>query len=418
MSFYSTIKKKSSHISFHTPGHNNSLNGDLISCDTTELSYSDNLLNPTDIIKTLQEKLASAYNAKASFISTNGATNSILSCLYAVKNLGDLLIVGVAHKSIYNACRLFNITAYHIDSFVPELIPQSVKSIIITTPNYYGDTLDIEQIASISHSKDMLLLVDASHGSHFEFSSLLPLSATKYADMVVHSLHKTLPVLTGGSVLCVCNNVLVDSVIMSVRLLHSTSPSYPIMCSIDLAISDFTKNGESYYQNIKEAISNFATRLNKNFSIEKNNDFTRLVITTKYAGCDISDHLETKNIYAEMSYANKIVFIVTNYNFQNLIYLAEVLNNIDLSKYAPYDFIDLPLKEHKTPALLTFGQNFELLPLEKSIGKYTYNEIGFYPPGVPFLYSNTLITEQHILLLKKHHNRCFGLVNGCVCVVK
>ena len=197
------ILKKADRIRFHTPGHENAIGKDLLLCDVTELPYTDNLLSPVAEIETIEKKLASAYRAEACFISTQGATHNILQAVYAVKEEGAFLIFGAAHASVYNAMRAFSLRAYHADDFSEDMeIPSDVKTVIFTSPDYFGNCLPLEKIYPFFHKKGINVLVDSAHGAHFAFSSKLPVSASEYADLAILSMHKTLPVLTGGSVLC------------------------------------------------------------------------------------------------------------------------------------------------------------------------------------------------------------------------
>ena len=122
--------------------------------------------------------------------------------IFACKSKGDFLIVGKAHVSIYNAMRLFNARAYHVDSFQEEFLQDNIKTVIVTSPDYFGNAFGLEYLSKCCKANNVTLIVDASHGSHFQFSEELPISATNYGDLVVHSMHKTMPVMTGGSVLC------------------------------------------------------------------------------------------------------------------------------------------------------------------------------------------------------------------------
>lgn len=419
MNFTKALLHKADHISFHTPSHANKLNSALLSLDVTELPYSDNLLSPDGIIKNLQDDIAAVYNVAACFISTLGATSSIMTAIYALKNLGGFLVIGNAHVSVYNALRIFGCKAWRVDELTETTtLPEGVKTAIITTPDYFGNCLALDKVTAYLKSKNIVCLVDASHGSHFVFSDKLPVSAAEYGDLVVHSLHKTLPVLTGGSVLLLKNETFVKEVSLARKTLHSTSPSYMIMSSIDYAFSEYKIYGRVYYNKIFQAVENFKKSLPAPFTVVKNDDFSRLVISSPFDGKVIYNTLAKMGIYAEMYYENLTVFIVNNNNYKYLPKLYEALNTLSqkkLAKYKPYNY--LPFSQN-TPLELVFGKEYEFVEIENSENRLLFNEVGFYPPGVPIFFAGHLITKNDIDLLKKRREDCFGLEYGMLCVVK
>ncbi|MFA6866905.1 MAG: aminotransferase class I/II-fold pyridoxal phosphate-dependent enzyme [Clostridia bacterium] len=418
MSLTTNLLLHNNNISFHTPGHSNiSLPIDLNKFDTTELSYSDNLLTPIGDIKILEQQLASVYKTEACFISTNGATNCIYQAFYALKSLGPFLLVGQSHSSCYNACRTLQIKAYHIDKLeIDKPINSDIKVIVITSPNYFGHTKNLQKISEFCTQNNLILVVDASHGSHFQFSDDLPVSATIYADLVIHSLHKTTPVATGGSVLCV-KKPYVNNCVFARKMLHSSSPSYPIIISIENMLGSYVKNANTNYHNIKLAIEKFSAELSDNYKIEKNDDFSRLVITSNFDGHKLIDELcKNYQIDLEMAFKNKIVAIVTPYNYNYLDTLSIALNSIKtLDSYVDNDY---PCTYHKEATLLEFGGEVEFLPVDVCVGRRAFSEIGFYPPGVPLLYSHDILDADKIMLIKKNQEFTFGLVNNTIPVVK
>lgn len=419
MNLTKEILKNASHISFHTPSHNNTLQSDLLLCDTTELPYSDNLLSPKGIINDLQNELATVYNSVACFISTQGATSSVMTAIYAVKSYGAMLIVGNAHICVYNAMRLFNIKAYHIDSISCDtLIPCDVATVIITSPDYFGNCQNVEQICTHLKHQNKYVIIDASHGGHFIFSDKLPVPHSQYGDMVIHSVHKTLPVATGGSLLLVNNPTIIDKVSIARSMLHSSSPSYFVLCSLSDGFLDYQKHGKIYYENIFTAVANFKAMLHLPFEVVFSDDFSRLVVASPYCGENLYDLLASSGIYGEMSYENKVVFIVNNNNYKYLPNLLEVFNGFDCKNFALYERPLLTFPSHTIATLLTFSEDFDIVPIKDALHRKLFKEVGFYPPGVPVLFSGHLLEKGDIDLLLKYNKSLFGLDNGTVCVVK
>lgn len=419
MNFTKEIVSKSSHISFHTPSHCNTLSSDLLLCDTTELPYSDNLLSPIGIIKDLQNDIAALYHSAACFISTQGATSSVMSAIYAAKSYGAMLIVGNAHISVYNAMRLFNIKAYHIDKIdSTTIIPNDVVTVILTSPDYFGNCLPLANICLQLKGQNKYIIVDAAHGGHFIFSDKLPLSATLYADMVIHSVHKTLPVATGGSLLLCKDATFISKIIIARSMLHSSSPSYFVLCSISDAFMEYQKNGKTHYDNIYSAIKHFITMLPSPFTASNNDDFTRLVVCSPYCGEDVYNTLAILGIYAEMSYENKVVFIVNNANYKHLPKLLKAFVLLKDAILNTYKKPKINFTSHKEATLLSFGEDFEIVPIKDALHRQLFKEIGFYPPGVPIFYSGHLLQSNDIDILIKYNKILFGLDNSTVCVVK
>lgn len=406
---YDSILSQSQKIRFHTPGHGE-LPADLLKVDVTELPYSDNLASPRGELKTLENFLASAYGAEAAFLSTQGATHNLHQAVYARKDDGAFLLVGKTHLSIYNALRMFGCDAYHVDKLTEnDEIPADVRTVVFTCPDYFGDASDVEKTCRALREKGYVNIVDAAHGAHFAFSSKLPSSAPEYADLAVLSLHKTLPVLTGGSVLC-CKKEYAERARFCRNLLHTTSPNYMTMCSIELAVKRFLSEGEKIYDDIFSAVGSFASALRAPFTPEKTDDFSRLVVSSPYDGAAVADALFTRGFVVETSFENKVVLIVTCNNYYFLPTLCRVLNELPAQKpYVPEKNL---FRTHETPTRLRFGQKWETVDLSDAIGRKIFGEVGLYPPGVPLLYDGDEVTAEIASYLSENAEKTFGLENG------
>ncbi len=415
MSLVADIEKNAAKARFHTPGHSGRAEGGKY--DVTELSYSDNLLHPQGAIAALEKKIASVYKAEACFISTQGATTSLWEAIFANKDKGEYLLVGNIHSSVYNAMRAFSLPAYHVDKFNVEDIPEGVKSVIVTSPDYFGNCLPLKEICNAAHKKGIKVICDAAHGSHFVFSERFPVSAAEYADFTVHSLHKTLPVTTGGSVLLVRDKEDVSSCSLARKILHGTSPSYITLCSIEKAYSAPEKYS-ALYEEVFRSIENFTHGIKAPFSVAASDDKTRLVLTSPFSGEAVANALEKAGFIAEMSAGNKVVFIITPNNHRELNNLSEAVNALDSDALAGNEADISYYKENKRPTLLTFGGEWEEVPLAEAEGRRLYVEVGLYPPGVPLAYSHDVLTKDAIELLSSRPKNRFGLNGNNVYVIK
>ncbi len=417
----STLKKHKDNISFHTPAHCGGIVGlsgnELLALDTTELSYSDNLLNPTGVIQKSNAIINNIYEASATTHVTGGATSAIHTAIRALKN-NTFLVVGETHKSVFNALRINRASAYYVDTITDlqaTIIKYNINVVVVTSPNYFGATSNLASLASICHRNKAELFVDASHGAHFAFCDKLPVSATKYADWVIHSCHKTLAVPTGGALLhypkSMCTKVL-----FALNEVHSSSPSYMIMTAMEHAITTLNGNGQAVYNDIIDAISAFKNNICGSFTVVNTDDPTRLVVTSKWLGSEVYDALEQCGISAEMQRANQVVFIVSPQNYTHLSALLVAFNGLDTSSFTPYT--DTQIAKSNLIKKLVFADEFSVVPLIDAVGLQCYHEVGLYPPGTALVVSGEILTKDKLDLLINFSNLAFGLVNGAIAVVK
>lgn len=392
-------------IRFCMPGHNGEDIGISTDLDITELSFSDNLLEADGAIANAEANIAKAYGVKHATMLTCGATCGVAMALMCAKNKGDrLLILGDAHKSVHNYAVLFgfDITAKRsCDSFDPN----DYDAIVITSPNYFGVTENISHL----NGSSALIICDASHGAHFAFCSKLPDLQTDVADITILSLHKTLPVLTGGAAVITNDRDLHNMLCYARSILHSTSPSYLTMTSIDNAICKMAAEGERMYDECLAAITQFTNALPTPYHVQTNNDPTRLCIST--GGGDaaiVARQLELQKIYMEMTYFDTLVAIVTPYNFKHLPKLLTALKSIDVSAKTNGVLPKKPSKIGVKSRKVTFCD------LASSVGKVCAASIGIYPPGVPVLTNGDLIDGEMVQFLADDKYQLFGLIDGKV----
>ncbi len=367
--------------SFHMPGHSGGsdfLDSRLYSVapiDITELSFSDNMLDENGVILEAEKLCAKAYHVQHSLFFTNGCTSAIFTAIAVLKrHVQKVCVIGNPHKSVINALELFGLSYTIEETDIPS------EAFIVTTPDYFGKITDYSYLKGKYPSS--IILVDEAHGAHFAFSNLLPKSATTYADLVVNSMHKTLPVFTGGALLHTTDGFFDDA--WELRgCIHSTSPSYLVMASMDYARAYLEENGTRLYSELKEKIDNLS--LPKGFSINENDDFTRLVIKTPSHtnGYAVSRALEKCGIFVEMSTFDKLVLIITPFNMDKL----KLLKNLD----------ELPL----------FCDN--RINLNHLIGKTASRDIGLYPPSIILVKKGEIIDADKVEIMEREYPRVFGI---------
>ena len=401
------------HLSFHTPAHSGvCVFSDDPRFDVTELDFSDNLHAPTGVLAESMAETAAAFGVDFVRYVTAGATAAIHTAILAAD--GPYLVFGSAHKSVFNGLRLKGAESYvYTARDLPAALEKTrAKTLIVTSPDYYGNCLPLKNIARTAHAFGCTVIVDASHGSHFAFSQKLPVSASEYGDIVIYSLHKTMPVPTGGALIA-CRAAYAETVSAAFEICHTTSPSYPIMTAIEGAVDLFRREGEALYERVFDALDGFERDLPKPFSIVRAEDRTRLVLTSPYLGTAVADALQRHEIYPECADGSRVTLIVTPFNARHLGRVTEVLRQ--QRAYPPAE------PEPHFPrgmVQLSFGKEFEAVPLSDAIGRIAYREAGLYPPGTPVVYSGEVLSEEKAELLKKWGNRTFGLDCGRILVVK
>lgn len=398
---------KSKPIRFHMPAHNGEDIDICTDMDITELSFSGNLIESEGQIACTEQNIAKVYGTNFALMLTNGATSGVAIALLTASNYGkNLLLIGKSHKSVHNYAMIFGFDITQVASF-SDVNANDFNAIVVTSPDYFGNTTDISQLADTT----AFVIVDASHGSHFAFCDRLPDLPAQIADILILSFHKTLPVLTGGAGLLCNDKDIYDRLCYSRSIIHSSSPSYLTMASIDKAICDLAKNGKNMYKQCITDIEQFKKALSNRYSVIQTDDITRLCISAKGASGDaISKKLEKQNIFLEMTYQDILVAIVTPFNSLHLKSLATALNKICVSEQA--ENIILP----KTAKSQAHSQKVVFVSVSESVGRVCAANIGVYPPGTPILTTCDIITEQIAQFLSSTKCEIFGLVNGKIAV--
>ncbi|MEQ2130191.1 aminotransferase class I/II-fold pyridoxal phosphate-dependent enzyme [Caldanaerobacter subterraneus KAk] len=443
------VKKET--VPFHMPGHKQGrvlpkeYIENLAKIDLTEVPGLDNLHNPDGPILEAQELAAKAFGSKQAFFLVNGSTAGIYAAMYAVLNPTDkVLVMRNSHKSVYNGVVLTqsipvyllpeidyeNGIAMGIDVEKLEEVLQKerdVKAVVVTYPNYYGFCSDIEKIVDIVHKYGKILIVDEAHGAHFPFSNNLPKSSIKAgADIVVQSLHKTLTSFTQTSILHLnSDRVDVDRLKYSLSLFQSTSPSYILMSSIDMAREYMEKEGKKRLEEIIQ-LSLYARREIGKIEEMKclgedvvgrygivDFDVTKLTISVKNLGIEgpeAEDFLRREcNIQVEMSDVYNILAMVTVGDDEKRVkMLLEGLKKLSKNrKRVKFGdrilFPSLPEME-LTPSEAVRKKKVRV-PFEKAEGAISADFVTPYPPGVPLICPGERIEKDMVKYIEVLYNK-------------
>lgn len=269
---YDRLKEYSASDSygFHMPGHKRIFRPveDLpYGLDITEIEGFDDLHHAQGILKEAQERASKVFGAEETHFLVNGSTVGILSALLGCTDRGDTVLVARnCHKSVYHAIEMQGLTPVYL---YPEFDPEAwlnagisaedvervlqehpqARAVVIVSPTYDGVVSDVAAIAQAVHEKGLPLIVDEAHGAHFGFHPYFPESSNaRGADIVIHSLHKTLPSLTQTALLHM-NGQIVDRgrVREYLRMLQTSSPSYVLMASMDLCVELLKEQGDRLF---------------------------------------------------------------------------------------------------------------------------------------------------------------------------
>ncbi|MCD8307547.1 MAG: aminotransferase class I/II-fold pyridoxal phosphate-dependent enzyme, partial [Clostridia bacterium] len=325
---YSEIRKHSRATkSFHVPGHKavrafRSM-FPIADMDVTELSYSDNLASPSGVIAEAEEDIAKILGVKYSYLITDGATCGIMVMMYVASRFGKKIIMPRnSHESVWNACRLLGLEPVVVQGKDnngimmppdPEELETlvggdaSIAGMICVSPDYYGNIAPLEQYADIMHQYGRLLFVDEAHGAYLGLEKSKDY-AGNYADIWTDGAHKTLPTLTQGALLSLNEDRLLAAVEEGLGIFRTSSPSYPIMASIEYGVKYLADNLHLIDQ-AREAAEAF--KQNAPFKIYESADWTKLVIDCSDAdiSADIAEEaLEKKGIYPELSDGRYLLF--------------------------------------------------------------------------------------------------------------
>ena len=439
---------------FHVPGHKRGKGVDHefyefmgpnpFSIDVTIFKMVDGLHNPKSCIKEAQDLAADAYGVKKTFFAVNGTSGAIQAMIMSVVKPGEkILVPRNVHKSVSGGIILSGSMPVYMNPEVdaelgiahgvkPETVEKMLKqhpdtkAVLIINPTYYGAATDIRKIAEIVHSYDIPLIVDEAHGPHLHFHEDLPLSAVDAgADICCQSTHKIIGAMTQMSMLHVnSDRVDMNRIQQILSLLHTTSPSYPLMASLDCARRQIAVEGrELLGKTLKLAnelraeinkipgISSFGNEIVGKYGIHSF-DETKLSITAKELGLT-GFELETLlvddyNIQVELSdFYNALALITLGDTEESTGKLLDALKDISKRFYGQGKVLEggvrrmPPIPEAALIPREAFYSETNKIKFEESEGKICAEMIMAYPPGIPVITPGEKISKSIIEYVKE-----------------
>ena len=461
----------SDYYPYHMPGHKRSkLAGDMAKyygIDITEIDGFDDLHHAEGILRDAMQRANRMYGAEETFYLVNGSTCGVLASIMTVTERGsELLIARNCHKSVYHAAILQELQLHY---YYPPLLEEygiydgvdangidrlleeypDCRIVVVTSPTYEGIVSDIKAIADVVHKRNRILIVDEAHGAHFGLDKNMPRSAVACgADLVIHSLHKTLPSMTQTAFLHVQGDRVDRRKLRSyLAMLQTSSPSYVMMASMDSCIRYVEKHGAERFAFMWQQYDVFCKKTEKcrhicigkmtNLS-EKNHfltdwDIGKLVIYVRYAsisGQKLYNMLrDDYHLQMEMGASDYVLAIMTimdtEEGWQRLAdALLEIDGRIEEENYvadgaerALAETVvmnggcmpeEITAAEELVPptaaitAACAFHSNREEVSLEKAVGRISADFINLYPPGIPILVPGETVSADVLMRIRKY----------------
>lgn len=448
-------------IPFDVPGHKHGVGisefaefvgNRVLEVDVNSMKCLDNLCNPIGVIQEAQDLAAEAYWSDYAYFMVNGTTAAVQAMIMSTCEPGDKIILPRnAHKSATSAIILSGAMPVYIQPEINEELGIAMgvsveevewaigkhpdaKAIFLVNPTYYGAISDLGAIVKIAHRNGMAVLVDEAHGAHMNFHKDLPDSAMAVgADMAAVSMHKTGGSLTQSSILLLRDGIIDENhVKTTINLMQTTSASYLLMSSLDVARKQLAINGEDMLENVLKLVRDARDRVNK---IEGLYAFGRELIDspgvydfdeTKFSinvrklgltGYEVYDILRDEyNIQMELADMYNVLAIISLGDTQeNLNALVDALEDI-AKKYKRDEEVALQKNILKNPDLIVsprdaYYSNKHYVALEKAAGEISGESVMVYPPGIPLIVPGERITQdmiEHIKALKEEECQLQG----------
>lgn len=466
MGIYDLLKEycKSDYYAFHMPGHKRNENIDDakygFNIDITEIEEFDNLHRAKGIIKDSMDNAARFFGTDRTYFLVNGSSCGVLAAISAVCCKGDKIIVGRnSHKAVYNGVFLneLEVEYFYPDYFddaginggydsekLEEIFQKNsnAKAVVITSPTYNGVVSEIEKIAEVTHKYNAVLIVDEAHGAHFGISKKCPTPAYSLgADVVIESLHKTLPAFTQTALLHIIGNrVDTEEIEKYLAIFQTSSPSYVFMANIDKCIRDLQKCGEKRFDNLYAMIYELRRYIKKCSNIKIigdecigscgifDLDESKIVI---YDGSDtvdgrwIYDELRNKyHLQMEMAAGNYVLGITTigdeKSGFERLktalIEIDQKIHEIKLNKSNCRKEISVQKQKFKLIKNIAEKSIYEAencekneVQFKKSLNRISGEYIYLYPPGIPLIVPGEIMSKQLIRQCENYKSIGFEL---------
>ena len=454
------------------PGHKRRLaDDDLLlktyGIDITEIDGFDNLHNAKGLIREAEGRAAKLFGAYETHFLVNGSTGGLLAAITAAVTEGDSLIIAAnCHRSVYNAAMISGADLYvmsperedifgicggidrsDVESALSQIDRTGRSAVVITSPTYEGITSDITEIAKVCHEHKACLIVDSAHGAHLGLSDAFPESCIKYADVVVTSVHKTLPAMTQTALIHINEKCgFADRIRRQLSVFTTSSPSYVLMASIDSMTGLMLRRGQDLFDAYNQRLSDLykiITGLRNLICLKKedlsckgsyDHDRGKIVIKDRWdriSGKELSDMLIGDfGLIPEMS-AGGYVILMTSVadDDEGFKRLADALRDIDerIDRLVKKDRPEPDVRSEEGRSLIKitglkpygFAKDAVWVGINEAEGMTSADLVTIYPPGIPTILPGELITKETIGTITKalsEERDVIGINNGKIAV--
>lgn len=462
-----TEYRDSDFYGFHMPGHkrNEKFTGAALpyGIDITEIDGFDDLHHAKGILYEAQKHAAALYGSDETCFLINGSTAGILSAILGCTEKGDkILVARNCHKSVYHAiylnelkpiylypdfCDEFELNGAISNKDVEKALEShpDIRAVVIVSPTYDGVVSDVGKIAGTVHKYGIPLIVDEAHGAHFGFHPYFPEnSILRGADIVIHSLHKTLPALTQTALIHM-NGYIIDreEVKNYLHMIQTSSPSYVLMAGIDECVSLIEEKGDQIFSEYVDLLEQTREKLQnlKHLHLAETEcyDRSKLVISvrnTGWTGIMLKNRLlESYHLQMEMAAGSYVLAMTsaadTKEGMDRLVRaLYEIDEEIEEKKalsgcsrinekeaeqgkiqslikvecvYTSYEIAKIVKKARKKNGKVCF------LPWDMCNGYISSEYAYLYPPGIPLVVPGERISYKVIEMLKMYDKMGFDI---------
>lgn len=460
---------------WHMPGHKRRLHtifpelvDNPFSIDVTEAGDLDEFHHPTGIIQQALDRATEVYGSARSYYLVNGSTCGIMAAISAVCKPGEKIVVARnCHKAVYHAIRLLRLKPVYImpdwndtlqmfggmsADVVKKVLKvhQDAKAVLLVSPTYEGVVSDVEKIAKVAHKAKIPLIVDAAHGAHFEYMANVneTISTTNYehvpdpairlgADVVIESLHKTLPAMTQCGILHYKSGLISQARLEEyLSVYQSTSPSYVFMATMEACIEKMDHERDGLFIVYKHLLAEYRKKFEslQHIHLVGEQDFKKhsiydyddgkLVFTVGHCGIPQEDGMRVVNGVAlgeilhkeygqmmEMAAGNYVIAMTsvadTKEAFEALYQALEAIDGqlteldqcADNSNEGGVNYA--LLSERKMTIAEAKESTLSEISVENALGRVCGEYIYIYPPGIPLVVPGEILTKEILIEIEK-----------------
>lgn len=426
---------RSGTVRAHMPGHKGRPFGAdelaaLFSYDITEIKGADSLFAAEGIIAESEKNASGLFGSAQTFYSAGGSTLCIQAMLAAAASPGTTVIAARnCHRAFLSACIFLDIDVewiypqYESGSLIsgnitPDMVEKAadcakaagkrVSGVYLTSPDYLGKMQELDEISEVCRRHGFKLLVDNAHGAYLAFARkngavLHPLAHG--ADICCDSAHKTLPVLTGGAYLHFKNPPQKD-IKGIMAMFGSTSPSYPILGSLDLCNKYIDERIEQDLNAMTAALNEAKQQLSNAWSIESSEPakLTVYALPSGLTGFELAEELRKRGVECEYAdYTHTVLMFSPFSQIEDIFRAKSALSSVKqtgLPKPKPYVCFP-PLEAAMTMRNAALAES-ETIPSENAVGRICAKPVACCPPGIAAAVSGEIFSEECINILKNY----------------